>query len=183
MQGAAPPPPFPRSHRPTHGQELMAAELLLRRGGITYAFLADVILDTGAPTTDIHEHGDLAIPDVLLDSAGGSTRVRPGVLFRVTAEGTEVDGGFELPFRAARHGEKASGSLGLILRPIRRGLRCRARPHRVRPTVSAPARRAHATLAGEGHAMTRSALRFGHDAPQHARVRAGRAPAVGGAPR
>ncbi|MGH7331259.1 MAG: hypothetical protein ACREKS_00655 [Candidatus Rokuibacteriota bacterium] len=71
MQGAGQSPPFPHSHRPTYAQELPAAEFLLRRGRITYAFLADAILDTGAPTTNIHEHGDLAIP------ACSSTRRTP----------------------------------------------------------------------------------------------------------
>jgi len=101
MQGGGQSPPFPHSHRPTYGQKLLAGEFLLRRGGIAYALLTEAILDTGAPTTNIHEDDTLKIPDALLDSADRS-RARPGVLFRVTAEGTEVDGGFELDLRTGR---------------------------------------------------------------------------------
>ncbi len=101
MQGDGQSPPFPKSNRPTYGQSLLAGEFLLRRGGVTYAFLTEAILDTGAPTTNIHEADSLKIPDALLDPANRS-RIRPGALFRVTAEGTEVDGGFELELRTGR---------------------------------------------------------------------------------
>ncbi len=97
MQGGGQGPPFPHSGWPTHGQKLLAGEFLLRRGKTAYAFLSDAILDTGAPTTDIKEHGALRIPDALLVSPGDEhTQVRPGSLFRVTAEGAPPDGGFDL---------------------------------------------------------------------------------------
>lgn len=102
MQGGGQSRPLPHSGRPTYGQKLLAAEFLLRRGGITYAFLSEAILDTGGPTTNIHEHDSLRIPEALLDSADDTTQVRPGALFWVTAEGTDVDGGFELKLLTGR---------------------------------------------------------------------------------
>jgi len=95
-------PEYPHSHRPTYEQKLIAAEFSLLRAGIAYAFATDAILDTGGPTTNVHEHGELRIPDGLLDSPHDPTQVRPGARFRVTAAGTDVDDGFELELLTGR---------------------------------------------------------------------------------
>lgn len=104
MQGGPQSQLFPHSHRPTYEQKLLAGAFLLRRGRIAYTFSTDAILDTGGPTTNIHEHPDqLRVPDALLVSPDDeSTQVRSGVLFRVTAEGTDIDDGFELELRTGR---------------------------------------------------------------------------------
>ena len=74
MQGARQFPPFPHSNRPTYAQALLAGEFLLRRGGITYALLTDALLDTGAPTTNIHED-DTVNPGPLTGSIPGFNKI------------------------------------------------------------------------------------------------------------
>ncbi len=83
-------PPFPNSNRPTYAQKLFAARFLLRGNGASYSFRTGAILDTGGPTTNIHQHGKLMLPDALLTSPEVPTQVIPGARFRVTAEGTEL---------------------------------------------------------------------------------------------
>lgn len=93
MLGAGEAPPFPGG-RPTYAQQLIAGDFLIRRGATSYDFSTDAILDTGAPTTSIHEGKDLEVPDALLEKS--RTRVRPGSVFRVAADGSDDDDGFEL---------------------------------------------------------------------------------------
>ena len=123
MNGGPQSPPFPNSGRPTYAQELVAGHYSLNGGTTVYAFDADAILDTGCPTTFIHENGDLKVPDALLDAQ--RTQLLDDVLFWVTAEGSEVGNGFHLEFPAgdlpgnnqvlvASTTERAYVNLGLI---------------------------------------------------------------------
>ena len=97
MRGGPQSPPFPNSGLPTYGQKVLTGHFSLKGNGADYDFTTGAILDTGAPTTNLHEHGDeLKIPDALLDA--NHKKVRPDCLFRVTAEGTEVNNGFDLEF-------------------------------------------------------------------------------------
>jgi hypothetical protein len=98
MQGGDQSPPFPNSGLPTYGQKLLEGHFSLEGDGPPYQFRAGTILDTGGGTTSLHEHGDeLKVPDALL-SPNDQNVVLSDVLFRVTAEGTEVDNGFDLEF-------------------------------------------------------------------------------------
>jgi hypothetical protein len=97
MQGGDQSPPFPNTGLPTYGQKILDGHFSLEGDGPPYQFRAGTILDTGGGTTSLHEHGDeLKVPDDLLSP--DQKTVRSDVLFRVTAEGTEVDNGFDLEF-------------------------------------------------------------------------------------
>lgn len=86
---------YPGSGLPTYAQRLVAVEFGLRRGPLSYAFASDSILDTGGPTTTVHEHGDLKIPEALLTTPDG-TQVRSGSQFRATAAGVDPEDDFTL---------------------------------------------------------------------------------------
>ena len=118
MQGAGQFPPFPHSNRPTYAQALLAGEFLLRRGGITYALLTDALLDTGAPTTNIHE-------DDTVNRAPAPHRKHSGI---------QQDRRQARQWRTRRE----PGSDPVL--PPRRGVRRRAGPRRVCPAVLAAAR-------------------------------------------
>lgn len=95
MQGRTDDPAFPGSGLPTYAQRLIAVQFALRRGPLSYAFSADSILDTGGPTTSIHEHGDLKLPESLLATPDGKA-VRAGSRFRATAAGIDPGDDFKL---------------------------------------------------------------------------------------
>jgi len=62
-----------------------------------YAFVTNAILDTGAPTTNIPEASSIAIPEDYLESGTRpNTRIAPGNIRSVVADGTEVDDAFRL---------------------------------------------------------------------------------------
>lgn len=86
---------FPGSGWPTYAQRLIAVDFGLRRGPLSYPFASDSILDTGGPTTTVHEHGDLKIPEALLTSPDGE-QVRSGTRFRATAAGIDPQNDFTL---------------------------------------------------------------------------------------
>jgi len=90
MRAPAGRPPFPNSNRPTYAQKLFAARFMLRGNGASYSFQTGAILDTGGPTTNIHQHGSLMVPGALLTPPDAPTQVIPGARFRVTAEGSEL---------------------------------------------------------------------------------------------
>ena len=60
------------------------------------------ILDTGAPTTTLHEGKELRVPDALLVRPDPPTRLRSGARFRFVADGTTDDDAFELELVAGR---------------------------------------------------------------------------------
>jgi hypothetical protein len=87
---------FPNGN-PTYAQALLASRFSLSSSDKPpYAFAADAILDTGAPTTAIHAGRDITIPEDYLESTRAETRVAQGNTWSVTAEGTRVDNGFSL---------------------------------------------------------------------------------------
>ena len=97
MQGGDQSQPFPNSGLPTYDQRLLAGHYSLDEDGCDYTFRAGTILDTGGGTATLHEHGDeLKVPDACLSP--DKNTVRSDVMFRVTAEGTEDDNGFDLKF-------------------------------------------------------------------------------------
>lgn len=95
MQGRNDERTFPGSALPTYAQRLIAVQYALRRGTLAYPFASDSILDTGGPTTTIHEHGDLKLPEALLVPPDRTT-VRTGSRFRATADGIDPVDGFTL---------------------------------------------------------------------------------------
>lgn len=86
---------FPDSGLPTYAQRVIAVQFALRRGPLVYPFSSDSILDTGGPTTTVHEHGELKIPEALLTSPDGD-QVRSGSRFRATATGIDPQNNFTL---------------------------------------------------------------------------------------
>lgn len=95
MQGRSDDRTFPSSGLPTYAQRLIAVDFALQRGSLSYAFSADSILDTGGPTTTIHEHGDLMVPDALLTPPHRNA-LRTGALFRAASTGIDPADDFEL---------------------------------------------------------------------------------------
>lgn len=87
---------FPHSGRPTYTQELVAARYALDGDDADYEFETDSILDTGCPTTTVHENGALQVPESLVDHG----RVIDGTRFRVVADGSEPGNDFSLDFTA-----------------------------------------------------------------------------------
>jgi hypothetical protein len=96
MNGGPQSPPYPLSGRPTYAQALVEGDFLLQGYDTAYSFIADAILDTGGPTTDIHQRDNLKVPESLLDIKGG--RLRSGVSFSVAAQGGAVGNGWDLEF-------------------------------------------------------------------------------------
>jgi hypothetical protein len=97
MSGGPQTPPYPLSGRPTYAQSLVAGDFSLQGYDTAYSFTTHAILDTGGPTTDIHQRGDeLKVPESLLESSG--RRLRSDVLFRVSAQGGAVGNGWDLEF-------------------------------------------------------------------------------------
>ena len=96
MKGGPQTPPFPLSGRPTYAQDLVAGDFFLS-GTTDYPFSATAILDTGGPTTTLHEHGtELKVPDALLTA--NRRRVLSDVIYRVSAAGTDPANGLDLEF-------------------------------------------------------------------------------------
>ena len=97
MQKGDPNQKFPNGN-PTYAQALLGSRFSLSSSDkMPYAFATDAILDTGAPTTNIHAAGDLKIPDDYLESkTQPDTRIGQGNTWNVTAAGTRVDTGFSL---------------------------------------------------------------------------------------
>jgi hypothetical protein len=101
MLGAGEGPPFPGG-RPTYAQKLLAPDFSVGRGRMSYRFSTEAILDTGGPTTSIHETEDLRVPDAFLERPELPTRVRSGVSFRAIAEGAGEDDDFHLQLVTGR---------------------------------------------------------------------------------
>lgn len=90
-------PTYPLSGRPSFTQRLVAGRFRIASDSDAYDFDAPSILDTGGPTTTLHEHGAaLRVPDAF--RGAGGRRLAPDLDFRVSAEGTDVTNGFDLDF-------------------------------------------------------------------------------------
>ena len=85
---------FPHSGLPTYAQQLIDAQFLLSRRGTVQSFTTGAILDTGAPTTTVHEFGDTVIDPALV----AGPIVKPATYFSVTADGVGAKGDFALAF-------------------------------------------------------------------------------------
>lgn len=90
-------PAYPLSGRPSYAQRLVAGRYRIASATDVYDFGAQSILDTGGPTTSLHEHGDaIRVPDAFRGTDG--RRLRSDLRFQVTAEGTTVANGFDLAY-------------------------------------------------------------------------------------
>lgn len=90
-------PAYPLSRRPSYAQRLVAGRFRIASDTDAYDFDAQSILDTGGPTTSLHEHGAaLRVPDAFRGTGG--RRLASDLDFRVRAEGTDVTNGFDLDF-------------------------------------------------------------------------------------
>lgn len=100
MLGAGTYPPFPLSGRPTYWQSLLQGTYSLTQGGtVAPPFSAYSILDTGAPTTNIHTGTQVTVPPAFVSSAG---MLDDGVAFRVTSAGAPPSDDFDLAFAAGQ---------------------------------------------------------------------------------
>jgi hypothetical protein len=94
MQAELNAPPFPNSGQPSYKQALFDGNYTLVRGGNSFAFKLQSILDTGGGTTDVHQTESLSVPDAFLNGS----LVLPGTQFTVTAQGTKADNGWTMSF-------------------------------------------------------------------------------------
>lgn len=112
---------FPHSGLPTYAQTLLAARFHLAHGDATQTFTADALLDTGGPTTSIHQADGLEIHRALVDERRHI--VKPGT--RVWIGDQQADAGrLDLTFAAGtvagrnrvdvKRGGEADVNLGLI---------------------------------------------------------------------
>jgi hypothetical protein len=90
MQPSKHPVPFPHSGYPTRDQHLVKGAVDLSYDGDLVSFETGVILDTGAPTTKIHEHGkDVRVPSSFLEPGGKTRTMYPGGEFALYVPGLE----------------------------------------------------------------------------------------------
>ena len=90
---------FPGSGLPTYAQQIVRTDFRLARGDAVQTFRAGALLDTGGPTTHIHEGDDLRIDRALVDEP--RRMIRPDTEVAISAAPAAGAGeGFALEFTA-----------------------------------------------------------------------------------
>lgn len=96
MLGAGTYPSYPLTGRPTYWQSLFEGTYTLTQAGVTAPPIAAYsLLDTGAPTTNIHTGSTVSVPSDFIAPSG---LLNPGVDFGVTAAGAPTSSDFSLSF-------------------------------------------------------------------------------------
>jgi len=90
---------FPHSGLPTYAQQIIEPTLLFSRRGTVQSFTTGALLDTGAPTTKVHEDDELKLDRALVDE--GKRIVKPATYVSITEDGVG-EGDLDLAFLAGQ---------------------------------------------------------------------------------